>query len=72
MGLLVGAKDLFDLLVDGSSATDWTALGIGFVVSAVSAYFAIYWLLAWVRRQNLIVFVVYRVILGLWIIAVVL
>ena len=69
VGLLVGAKDLFDLLRGSYPSTEWPALAIGFAVSAVSAYVAIYWLLAWVRRQNLIVFVVYRVIQGLWIIA---
>ncbi len=38
---------------------------IGFLVSGLSAYVAIRWLLRWVRHHNLLGFVVYRVILGL-------
>ena len=63
VGLLVGVKNLADLAAAGGS---WSpAIAIGFVVSGLSAYAAIQWLLRWVRRRNLMGFVVYRVILGL-------
>ena len=43
--------------------------GLGLAVSAVTGYLVIAWLLAWLRRQTLTVFVVYRLILGLVILA---
>ena len=39
-------------------------MAIGLVVSAVVGYAVIAWLLAWLRRRDLTVFVVYRVILA--------
>jgi undecaprenyl-diphosphatase len=39
-------------------------MAIGVVVSAVVGYLVIAWLLAWLRRQSLTVFVVYRLLLG--------
>lgn len=63
VGLLVGAKNVADLVGAGG---EWGAeIAIGFLVSGLSAYIAIRWLLHWVRRHNLTGFVVYRVILGL-------
>ena len=63
VGLLVGAKNVLDLT--GSEAA-WSAeILIGFLCSGLSAYLAIRWLLQWVRRRDLVGFVVYRVILGL-------
>ena len=63
VGLLVGAKNIYDLVRAGG---EWGAeLGIGFLVSGLSAYLAIRWLLRWVQHRNLAGFVVYRVILGL-------
>ena len=63
VGLLVGGKNVMDLA--GSSGSWGIEIVIGFLVSGLSAYAAIRWLLGWVRRRNLIGFVVYRVILGL-------
>ena len=63
VGLLVGAKNVLDLAATGG---EWGAeIVIGFLVSGLSAYFAIRWLRRWVRGHNLLGFVVYRVILGL-------
>ncbi len=63
VGLLVGAKNVLDLVDAGG---EWGAeIAIGFLVSGLSAYVAIRWLLRWVRHRNLSGFVVYRVILGL-------
>lgn len=69
VGLLVAAKDLLDLW----RAPPTVAVGpvaVGFVVSAVAAYAAIRWLLGWVRRRDFRLFVVYRVALGLALLAV--
>lgn len=65
VGLLVAAKQGLDLATEGPGGTDWAPLGIGFVTAALSAFGAVHWLLAWLRRQGLAVFVVYRVLLGL-------
>ncbi len=47
-------------------------MAIGLAVSAVVGYLVIAWLLAWLRRQRLTVFVVYRLLLGAVILATVL
>jgi undecaprenyl-diphosphatase len=66
VGLLAEAKDLLDhLLGDGIEAGALTAMLLGVVVSAVAGYAVIAWLLAWLRRRSLMVFVVYRVAFGL-------
>jgi undecaprenyl-diphosphatase len=46
-------------------------MGVGLVVSAIVGYVVIDWLLAWLRRQSLTPFVVYRILLGLAILGVV-
>ena len=48
----------------GVGAAQLVPMAIGMVVSAVVGYAVIAWLLAWVRRRDLTVFVVYRVILA--------
>lgn len=63
VGLLVGAKNVIDLVGLGG---EWGGqIVVGFLVSGLSAYFAIRWLVRWVRHHDLRGFVVYRVILGL-------
>ena len=63
--LLVAGKNLADLLSGAVVAPDWTALALGFVVSAISSWLAVAWLLRWLQRQGMTVFAVYRVVLGL-------
>ncbi len=65
VGVLALAKDVVDLARGQLPAGDLMPLVIGFVTAAVSAYLMIGWLLAWLRRQDLTVFVVYRIALGL-------
>ena len=69
VGILALVKDLFDLTQGRPPAEELAQLAIGFLTSAVSAYVAIGWLLAWLRRQGMTPFVVYRVFLGLAILA---
>jgi undecaprenyl-diphosphatase len=70
VGILVGGKDLADIAAGGVLWGELPALGIGFVVSAVSAYLVIGWLLRWVEQHDLTAFVIYRIALGLALIAI--
>jgi undecaprenyl-diphosphatase len=47
----------------------WIVLGIGFVVSFIVAYGAVAWFLAWVRKHGFAPFAVYRIIVGLVVLA---
>lgn len=71
VGVLAAGKELWDFAAAGGSTGALGPVLVGFAVSALTAYLAIGALLAWVRRQSLTVFVVYRVVLGLVILAVV-
>jgi undecaprenyl-diphosphatase len=59
------ALDAVDLLRGEGNPAQFPLLALGAAVSAVAGYLVIAWLLAWLRRQPLTVFVVYRVVLGL-------
>jgi undecaprenyl-diphosphatase len=45
----------------------WVVLAIGFVVSFIVAYVSVAWFLGWVRKHGFVVFGVYRIILGVWV-----
>jgi undecaprenyl-diphosphatase len=64
VGLLAAVKDIVDLVRNPLLAGELGQLSLGLAVSAASAYLVIGWLLAWVRRQDLTIFVVYRILLG--------
>jgi undecaprenyl-diphosphatase len=51
------------------SAQQWVTLGIGFTVSFFVAWAAVAWFMAWVRRHGFVPFAVYRIVLGLAILA---
>lgn len=65
VGVLAAGKEVWDFLAEGAPVGAVGPSLVGFAVAAVSAYAAIGALLAWVRRQSLTVFVVYRIALGL-------
>ena len=77
-----GLKDLFDEYKKWkdpdpseapslfASGDDVTALIVGTLVSAVVGYFAIAWLLHFLQRYSTVVFIVYRIIFGIAILAV--
>jgi undecaprenyl-diphosphatase len=50
-------------------AHGWVVLAIGFVVSFIVAYAAVAWFLAWVRKHGFVPFAVYRIILGIVVLA---
>jgi len=47
----------------------WIVLAIGFVVSFIVAYGAVAWFLAWVRKHGFVPFAVYRMVLGIVVLA---
>jgi len=49
----------------------WTVLLIGFVVSFIVAYASVAWFMAWVRKHGFVPFAIYRIVLGLAVLAVV-
>jgi undecaprenyl-diphosphatase len=72
VGLLVTGWDAAKLVLGGDEAArhpEWGPLLVGLVASAVSAYLVIGALLAWLRRQTMMPFVVYRVALGMLLLA---
>ncbi len=72
VGLLAGGLEIYHVLQLSPTLYEWAVMGWGLLVSAISAYFVIDWLLSWLQRQTMTVFVIYRVILGLIIFALVL
>jgi undecaprenyl-diphosphatase len=47
----------------------WVVLLIGFVVSFIVALLTVHWLMAWVRRRGFVPFAVYRIVIGMVVIA---
>lgn len=64
VGLAALVHDLEDLLSGAAGQIPVLPLLVGFAVAGLSAYLAIGWLIDWVKRQDMLIFVVYRVILG--------
>jgi undecaprenyl-diphosphatase len=48
----------------GGVHEDWGALALGFVVSALTAFVAVKWLLGYIRSHRFTLFAVYRIVLG--------
>lgn len=69
VGILVAGGELLELVGQDLPAVDLEGMAIGFTTAAVSAYVAIVWLLKWIRRQSLLAFVAYRLVLGFVILA---
>ncbi len=51
-------------LIESTAAVDWTALGLGTVIAAVSAFACIHLFLAYINRLGMTPFVIYRLALG--------
>jgi len=68
--LLAGAVATKDLL-DASGPVDWTALGLGALLSFMVAYLTIHFFLRFIERVSMLPFVLYRLLLGgviLWLV----
>ena len=50
-------------------AHGWVVLAIGFVVSFLVAYAAVAWFMAWVRKHGFAPFAVYRIVVGILVLA---
>ena len=48
---------------------EWTVLAVGFVVSFLVAYASVAWFMAWVRRRGFVPFALYRILLGVAVLA---
>lgn len=65
VGVLATLYDLAQMVTEEVAPENLAEMAVGLVVAAVSAYFVIGALLAWLRRQTMTPFVLYRVLLGL-------
>ncbi|SMF36013.1 undecaprenyl-diphosphatase [Alteromonadaceae bacterium Bs31] len=61
-----GYKGLQLILSD--TAVDWLAIGLGVVISAVSAYLCIHYFLSFIQKLSMMPFVIYRLLLGVMLI----
>jgi undecaprenyl-diphosphatase len=62
--LAAGAKETLDALKDGTPHEPWSLIALGTVVSAVTAFAAVKWLLGYVRNHTFTAFGWYRIIVG--------
>ena len=58
------AYELYGALHHGGAREDWTALGVAFVVSAITAFIAVKWLLGYIQSHRFTLFAIYRIVLG--------
>lgn len=59
-------KLLFDVMKEGNAASeDWQALGIAFVVSTITAFIAVKWLLNYIQTHRFTPFAIYRIVVGI-------
>ena len=57
--------ELLKVMKNGGAAhEDWTALALGFVVSAIVAFIAVKWLLGYIRTHTFTPFAIYRIAFG--------
>ncbi|HEY4581910.1 MAG TPA: undecaprenyl-diphosphate phosphatase [Lysobacter sp.] len=64
--------ELVDVLRSGEAAgEDWTALAVAFVASALTAFAAVKWLLRYIQTHRFTAFAVYRLVLGVVLLALV-
>lgn len=64
-----GAKGFLDVVQSGLSGSEMAAFGAGMLASGLSGFAAIWFLLRFLQRSSTVVFVVYRLALGLAILA---
>lgn len=65
--LLSGGYKGLQLVLE-SSQVDWGAIGLGVLLSAVSAYLCIHYFLSFINRLSMMPFVIYRLLLGVFLI----
>jgi undecaprenyl-diphosphatase len=63
------AYELLKTFHSGTEHEDWSALAIAFVVSLITAFVAVKWLLGYIRTHRFTAFAVYRIVLGIALLA---
>jgi undecaprenyl-diphosphatase len=58
------AYELYGQLKQVSGPEDWDALGLAFVVSVVTAFISVKWLLGFIQSHRFTAFAIYRIIFG--------
>jgi undecaprenyl-diphosphatase len=58
------AHELLKALKAGGGGENWTDLGIAFVVSTVTAFIAVKWLLRYIQSHRFTWFAIYRIVVG--------
>lgn len=59
------AKLLFDVLKHGGAGSEnWSDLGIAFIVSTITAFIAVKWLLRYIQSHRFTPFAIYRIVVG--------
>ena len=66
LACLLKTKDLIEEQV----AVDWGSMGLGILVSAISAFLCIHYFLVFIKRIGMQPFVIYRILLGIALLAV--
>ena len=66
---LRGKGDANPIGVSQIDSHGWIVLAIGFVVSFIVAYGSVAWFMAWVRKHGFVPFAIYRIILGIVVLA---
>ena len=56
--------ELLKAMKGGGGHEDWSALAIAFVVSLITAFVAVKWLLSYIRTHRFTSFAIYRIVLG--------
>ena len=51
------------------TSQEWITLAIGFVVSFIVAYGSVAWFMAWVRKRGFAAFAIYRIVVGIAVLA---
>lgn len=62
-------KDENPIGVAEITSHQWIILAIGFFVSFVVAYGAVAWFMGWVRKRGFVPFAVYRILIGIAVLA---
>lgn len=67
--IISGLVELKDMLKEGLGDAALSSLGIGLVVSTIVSYAAIWWMLKFLKNHSTLVFIIYRLIFGISLIA---
>lgn len=63
---LAGGYKTLQLVQAGGGSQDWEVLLAGVALSAIAAWVCIHYFMAWIARSSLLPFVIYRLILGVF------